>query len=192
MNSRAGEPAGERAIVGATIHSNCATQADDRGIRGRARERDELLRNLCADRRADRRRRVVVAAEAGRRARAGLGQRAGDTGGEAPGRHPDAQDADGQRVGRRAEAGGRAGAQGQCVRDRSRSIRAGSTCCPMATSSLPRRSRPRSGEERVRLRDAGDDAARGCAWRQREPHHAVARQGRRRRRRNARRSSWRG
>ena len=36
---------------------------------------------------------------------------------------------------------GRAGAQGQCVRDRSRSIRAGSTCCPMATSSLPRRRR---------------------------------------------------
>ena len=41
-----------------------------------------------------------VAAAAGRRARAGHGQRAGDPGGEVAGQHPDAEDADGARVGR--------------------------------------------------------------------------------------------
>ena len=33
-------------------------------------------------------------------------------------------------------------------------------------------------QERVPLRDAGDDASRRRAWRQCEPHHAVARPGR--------------
>jgi glucose/arabinose dehydrogenase len=49
------------------------------------------------------------------------------------------------------------------------------TCCPMATSSLPRRRRSPAGQERVRLCDAGDDAARRGARRQRQPHHAAAR-----------------
>src|SRR5215475_1889174 len=78
---------------------------------------DELFRNFRADRRADRRRRATLAADAGCSTRARMGQRASDTGGEAAGRHPDAQDADGQRVGRRAEASGSAGTQGQCVRN---------------------------------------------------------------------------
>ncbi len=42
---------------------------------------------------------------------------------------------------RRADADGGARAQGQRVRDRPASIRAGSTCCPMATCSSPRRRR---------------------------------------------------
>ena len=49
----------------------------------------------------------------------------------------------------------------------------------------------RTGQERVRLRDAGDDATCRRARRQRQPHHVAARHGWRRRRRNARRSSWR-
>src|SRR5262249_33148791 len=45
---------------------------------------------------------------------------------------------------------------------------------------------PRSGPERVRLCDPSHDATRGRAWSECEPHNAAARQGRRRRRRDAR------
>ena len=54
----------------------------------------------------------------GIRACAGLGQRAGDPGGEAARRHPDAQDAVGAGLERRAEADRRPRAQGQRVRER--------------------------------------------------------------------------
>ena len=56
-----------------------------------------------------------MAPVAGRSTGAGLGQRAGGARGKAAGRASDAQDADGEGVERRAEAGGGAGAQGQCV-----------------------------------------------------------------------------
>ena len=115
-----------------------------------------------------------------------MGQRAGGSGGKAAGRHPDAQDADGQGLERRAASGGGAGAQGQCVCDR-----------PEASALDPRAAqwrRPccriergrRTGQERVRLCDAGDDATCPRPWRKREPHHVVARHRWRWHRRTAR------
>ena len=103
--------------------------------------------------------------------RTGLGRRAGDPGGKAARRHPDAQDADG--------AGDGATDKSRLLRPGSRStrlrpvwtIRAGSTCCPMATCLSPRRRRSRAAQERVPLCDAGDDAACRGARRQRQPHH---------------------
>ena len=105
-----------------------------------------------------------------------------DPGGEDPRAAPDPQDADRERVGPGADAGRRAGAQGQRVRDR-----------PQA-SALD----PRAAEWRRPRRRGADHAGRrsgtssttpwsarckraAAVGRQPEPHHAAARRGWRRR-----------
>ena len=102
------------------------------------------------------------------------------------GAHPDAEDADGQGLDRRADAGRGAGAQGQCVRDRPEASALDRRAAQWRRPRRRGQSGRRTGQDRVQLRDAGDDAARRRAWRQRQPHHAAARRRWRRRRRNAR------
>ena len=128
-----------------------------------------------ARRRADRRRCAAVAASAGIRACAGLGQRAGDSASEAARRHPDAQDAVGAGLARRAEADRRPRTQGQRVCERPRSPALDQRAAQWRRARRGIDADRRTAQERVPLCDAGDDAARRSARRQRRPHHPVAR-----------------
>ena len=82
---------------------------------------------------------------------------------------------------------GRAGAQGQRLRRRTSSIRAGSTCCPMATCWSPRRCRcPAASRSAFDYAMFSTMQRAGGDRRQPQPHHAAARRRRRRRRRDPR------
>ncbi len=135
--------------------------------------------------------RVIQAAAASRRLAstsaslrpvlAGTGQRAGNPAGQTAGRRPDAQDADGQGLEPRPDAGRGARPQGQRLRERPRSL-------PLDRSAAQRRRAGRrvhaggpSAQVGHGLRHDHHDAARCRRGRERQPHQPVARQGRRRR-----------
>ena len=117
--------------------------------------------------------------------RSRLGQRPHRAGSEAAGGDPHAQDADRSRMGEGAAAGGGRRPQGQCVCDRPGTSALDRSAAQWRCAYRRVHADPRASQERVRLCDASDDAARRCARRFRQPHHAVARQGPRRRRRGA-------
>ena len=174
----------------------------------------------CAGSRGSRGGRAVLASHAGLGACTGLGQRAGDSRGEAARRDPDAQDAVGAGLERRAKAH-------RCTRAQGQRVCGGNVAAiPEAKSqgAIPTLKMPsaqgwsdgqkptaatglkvnafakdldhprwinvlpngdvliaeiepdrRTAQERIPLCDAGDDAARQGARRQRQPHHVVAR-----------------
>ncbi len=130
---------------------------------------------FCARRRADRRCGAAVAPPAGLRACGGLGQRAGYTGGEAARRHPDAQDAVGAGLERRATSPPLQPGSRSTLLPQTSTTRAGSTCCPMATCSSPNPTQI-AGPPRSVFHYAMQATMRraASARRQRQPYHAVA------------------
>ena len=126
-----------------------------------------------------------VAAAAGRPARAGRRQHSGDPGGKAAG-HPDTQDADGQGMGPRADAGCGTRAQSQCVCERPQASPLDLRAAQWRRNSSPKPcSCPDPSRPSLRLRHDQHDEARCRRGSQPKSHHAVARRGWRRRGRNA-------